>query len=88
MRIEPISLYGGGSSWSSAPVGGVKPIGKLQQLYTEEQRDQLFVRNSEPYKDTTTDLAVSLNNKQVGNYDSSGKMAPYDAFGAVFDMQA
>lgn len=88
MRIEPIALYGGGSSWSSAPVGRVKPISTIKRPEAEERRSQeVVLNNNNPYGDLTKDIAVRLNDRQAWNYSADGSMASYDVSGAGFDAQ-
>ena len=89
MRIEPISLYTGGASLggSITPVGRVRPVNYAKQPEIVAFHEKAPEEDNDDYRSFTLNKAVSFYDRQAGNYDQNGSMAPYDVSGAGFDAQ-
>lgn len=89
MRVEPISLFGGGSRWSISSVSSVSPAVIARRLEARERREREETQQRyKLYKTSMTNLASRMNDMQVGNYNTDGSREFYDVVGAMFDRQA
>lgn len=88
MRIEPISLFGGGPRWSIASVSSVSPAVIARRIEARERREREETQQRyKLYNTLMTNLAIRLNDKHAGNYDLDGNIEFYDVVGAWFDRQ-
>lgn len=89
MRVEPISLFGGGPRWNISSVSSVSPAVIARRLEARERREREETQQRyKLYNSSMTNLATQMNDKQVGNYNTDGSREFYDVVGAMFDRQA
>lgn len=88
MRIEPISLFGGGPRWSIASVSSVSPAVNARRLEGRERREREETQQRyKLYKASMTQLVARLNEQKAGIYNPDGSMELYDVVGDLFDRE-
>lgn len=88
MRIEPISLFDGEPNWNVFHASGVKSVDRAKRLEAEERREREKIKKKrKQYNKSMNDLALTLNDKQVGTYNNDGDLDSYDVSGALFDNE-
>ena len=89
MRIEPISLFGGGRpDWSIMSVPSVSPQVIERWNAAEAMRQQQKIQHQhELYMKGTVNLARQMNESHSNAYDWNGGISQYDSAGAEFDAK-